>query len=124
MSLSLTYSLRNIKMNYDRALFGMKLGDCKALARALEHSETLVRLQVWQGLVLGGGLLLNCKVVTLMEATLQRTAIGQRSRLVSDWWHSAVNCTLHAACCGENIEAKQQPHTACACSRRRSCCGM
>lgn len=48
VSLSLTYSLRNIKMNYDRALFGMKLGDCKALARALEHSETLVRLQVRQ----------------------------------------------------------------------------
>ena len=49
VSLSLTYSLRNIKMNYDRALFGMKLGDCKGLARALERSETLVRLQVRQG---------------------------------------------------------------------------
>ena len=40
-------------MNYDRALFGMKLGDCKALARALERSETLVRLQVWRGVLLG-----------------------------------------------------------------------
>ena len=70
MSLSLTYSLRNIKMNYDRALFGMKLGDCKALARALEHSETLIRLQVLKGLVLGAGLLLKRKGAELVKTGL------------------------------------------------------
>ena len=41
---SLTYGLRNTGMNYDRALFGMKLPDCRSLAKTLEKSETLVSL--------------------------------------------------------------------------------
>ena len=77
MSLSLTYSLRNIKMNYDRALFGMKLGDCKALARALEHSETLVRLQVWWGLALDLVLLSDCRMVELIETGLPRQFLSR-----------------------------------------------
>lgn len=40
----LTYGLRNTGMNYDRALFGMKLPDCRSLAKMLEKSETLVTL--------------------------------------------------------------------------------
>ncbi len=31
-------------MNYDRAMFGMKLPDCRSLAKTLEKSETLVSL--------------------------------------------------------------------------------
>ncbi|KAL3159899.1 hypothetical protein ABBQ38_010295 [Trebouxia sp. C0009 RCD-2024] len=41
---SLTYGLRNTGMNYDRAMFGMKLPDCRSLAKTLEKSETLVTL--------------------------------------------------------------------------------
>ena len=31
-------------MNYDRAMFGMKLPDCRSVAKMLEKSETLVTL--------------------------------------------------------------------------------
>ncbi len=41
---SLTYGLRNTGMNYDRAMFGMKLQDCRSVAKMLEKSETLVTL--------------------------------------------------------------------------------
>ncbi|KAL3157874.1 hypothetical protein ABBQ32_012285 [Trebouxia sp. C0010 RCD-2024] len=43
---SLTYGLRNTGMNYDRAMFGMKLPDCRSLAKTLEKSETLVTLDL------------------------------------------------------------------------------
>lgn len=33
-------------MDYDRSLFGMKLSDCRALAKALEHTETLTHLDL------------------------------------------------------------------------------
>lgn len=33
-------------MDYDRSLFGMKLSDCRSLAKALEHSETLTYLDL------------------------------------------------------------------------------
>mmetsp|Transcript_15118 Transcript_15118/g.44566 ORF Transcript_15118/g.44566 Transcript_15118/m.44566 type:complete len:203 (-) Transcript_15118:1051-1659(-) len=38
-SLSVHYSLKNVGMDYDRSLFGMKLADCRALARCLEKAE-------------------------------------------------------------------------------------
>ncbi|KAL0020418.1 hypothetical protein WJX77_001282 [Trebouxia sp. C0004] len=41
---SLTYGLRNTGMNYDRAMFGMKLSDCRSVAKMLEKSETLITL--------------------------------------------------------------------------------
>ena len=37
-SLSLSYGMRNVGMDYDRSLFGMKLSDCRSLARSLEIS--------------------------------------------------------------------------------------
>lgn len=43
---SLTYNLRNVGMEYDRALFGMKLSDCRSLAHALERTETLTYLNL------------------------------------------------------------------------------
>ncbi len=33
-------------MDYDRSMFGMKLSDCRALARALAHTEVLVHLDL------------------------------------------------------------------------------
>lgn len=33
-------------MDYDRSLFGMKLSDCRALARALERAECLTHLDL------------------------------------------------------------------------------
>jgi hypothetical protein len=33
-------------MEYDRTLFGMKLADCRNLAKALESNETLTYLDV------------------------------------------------------------------------------
>lgn len=45
-SLALTYGLMNVGMDYDRSLFGMKLSDCRCLARALEHAETLTYLDL------------------------------------------------------------------------------
>lgn len=44
--MSLSYNLKDVGMNYDRSLFGMKLSDCRALAKALEHTETLVHLDL------------------------------------------------------------------------------
>mmetsp|Transcript_18993 Transcript_18993/g.22727 ORF Transcript_18993/g.22727 Transcript_18993/m.22727 type:complete len:422 (+) Transcript_18993:101-1366(+) len=45
-SLSLTYGMHNVGMDYDRSLFGMKLSDCRALAKSLERSETLTYLNL------------------------------------------------------------------------------
>ena len=53
---SLAYGLKNTGMNYDRAMFGMKLPDCRSLAKTLEKCETLVTLS------LAGNLLEDDKV--------------------------------------------------------------
>lgn len=45
-SLTLCYGLRNVGMEYERALFGMKLCDCRSLARVLERTETLTYLDL------------------------------------------------------------------------------
>nr|A8HMZ4.1 RecName: Full=Dynein regulatory complex subunit 5; AltName: Full=Flagellar-associated protein 155 [Chlamydomonas reinhardtii] len=45
-SLALSYNLKEVGMDYDRSLFGMKLSDCRALAKALEHTETLTHLDL------------------------------------------------------------------------------
>uniref|UniRef100_A0A7S0RM29 F-box domain-containing protein n=1 Tax=Pyramimonas obovata TaxID=1411642 RepID=A0A7S0RM29_9CHLO len=45
-SLSLTYGMMNVGMDYDRSLFGMKLSDCRSLAKALERTETLTYLNL------------------------------------------------------------------------------
>lgn len=37
--LAIQYSLKNVGMEYDRSLFGMKLSDCRCLAKCLEKSE-------------------------------------------------------------------------------------
>lgn len=45
-SLSVHYNLQNVGMEYDRSLFGMKLADCRSLAKSLEANETLTYLDV------------------------------------------------------------------------------
>ena len=45
-SLSLSYGMMNVGMDYDRSLFGMKLSDCRSLAKALERTETLTYLNL------------------------------------------------------------------------------
>ena len=44
--LGLTYGMRNVGMDYDRSLFGMKLSDCRSLAKCLERTETLTYLDL------------------------------------------------------------------------------
>jgi hypothetical protein len=50
-SLSLTYGMLNVGMDYDRSLFGMKLSDCRTLAKALERTETLTYLNLSNNLL-------------------------------------------------------------------------
>lgn len=45
-SLAISYNLKEVGMDYDRSLFGMKLSDCRCLAKALEHTETLTYLDL------------------------------------------------------------------------------
>ena len=50
-SLTLTYGMMNVGMDYDRSLFGMKLSDCRTLAKALERTETLTYLNLSNNLL-------------------------------------------------------------------------
>ena len=45
-SLTLTYGMKNVGMDYDRSLFGMKLSDCRSLAKSIERTETLTYLDL------------------------------------------------------------------------------
>jgi len=45
-ALTLKYGLRQVGMDYDKAMFGMRLPDCRSLARALESTETLTYLNL------------------------------------------------------------------------------
>eukprot|EP00199_Chlamydomonas_sp_CCMP681_P001676 CAMPEP_0119112800 /NCGR_PEP_ID=MMETSP1180-20130426/41743_1 /TAXON_ID=3052 ORGANISM="Chlamydomonas cf sp, Strain CCMP681" /NCGR_SAMPLE_ID=MMETSP1180 /ASSEMBLY_ACC=CAM_ASM_000741 /LENGTH=347 /DNA_ID=CAMNT_0007100509 /DNA_START=54 /DNA_END=1097 /DNA_ORIENTATION=+ len=45
-SLTVHYNLHNVGMEYDRSLFGMKLADCRNLAKVLETNETLTYLDL------------------------------------------------------------------------------
>jgi len=44
--LNLRYGMRNVGMDFDRSIFGMKLSDCRSLARCAEYSETLTLLNL------------------------------------------------------------------------------
>lgn len=71
-SLTLKFGMKNVGMDYDRSLFGMKLSDCRAIARVLEHSETLEYLSLADNLLdddkvrmVASGLVDNLSVVHL-----------------------------------------------------------
>ena len=51
ISLSLTYGMSNVGMDYDRSLFGMKLADCRSLAKSLERCETLIHINLSNNLL-------------------------------------------------------------------------
>ncbi|CAG9465687.1 unnamed protein product [Pedinophyceae sp. YPF-701] len=44
--LSLTYGMRDVGMDFERGLFGMRLPDCRSLARCLESCEALTCLSL------------------------------------------------------------------------------
>jgi len=51
VSFALMYGMQNVGMDYDRSLFGMKLSDCRSLAKALERTETLTYLNLSNNLL-------------------------------------------------------------------------
>lgn len=68
--LKLCYGMRDVGMDYDRSIFGMKLSDCRSMARCLEYSETLVSLNLAGNLIdddklrmLASGLVNNLSVI-------------------------------------------------------------
>lgn len=72
VTLELTYGMRNVGMDYDRSLFGMKLSDCRSLAKSLERCETLTHLELRNNMLdddrvrmLASGLVDNLSVVHL-----------------------------------------------------------
>lgn len=70
--LNLRYGMRNVGMDFDRSLFGMKLSDCRSMARCLEYSESLTLLNLSHNMLdddkvrmLASGLVNNLSVVHL-----------------------------------------------------------
>ena len=69
-------------MDYDRSIFGMKLSDCRSMARCLEYCETLVALDLSGNLLdddklrmLASGLVNN---VSVMHINLGHNKIADR----------------------------------------------
>ena len=84
---SLTYGLRNTGMSYDRAMFGMKLPDCRSLAKTLESSEALVSL------ALPGNLLEDDKIRMIASGLVDNHSVTNL-----DLSHNKVRYTEHDAC--------------------------
>ena len=51
VAFALMYGMQNVGMDYDRSLFGMKLSDCRSLAKSLERTETLTYLNLSNNLL-------------------------------------------------------------------------
>lgn len=68
-------------MNYDRAMFGMKLPDCRSLAKTLEKSETLVTL------ALPGNLLEDDKIRMIASGLVDNHSVTDL-----DLSHNKVRC--------------------------------
>eukprot|EP00884_Botryococcus_braunii_P003924 jgi/Botrbrau1/13532/Bobra.0347s0016.1 len=45
-SLTLSYGMMNVELNYEQSLFGMRTADCRSLARSLATCEALVHLDL------------------------------------------------------------------------------
>eukprot|EP00803_Ostreobium_quekettii_P007302 evm.model.scf_3761.1 EVM.evm.TU.scf_3761.1 scf_3761:2780-6088(+) len=80
--LSLCYGLKGVGMEYERTLFGMKLSDCRSLARSLESCETLTYLDLSSNLLdddktrmLASGLVEN---ISLTHLDLSHNRISDR----------------------------------------------
>eukprot|EP00899_Mesostigma_viride_P007170 jgi/Mesvir1/16454/Mv12094-RA.1 len=68
-SLTLHYGMAQVGMDYDRSLFGMKLSDCRYLAKALERTETLTKLD------LSGNLLDDDKTRMVASGLLDNSSV-------------------------------------------------
>lgn len=71
-SLTLSYGMRNVQLNYEHSLFGIRTADCRSLSRALASCETLVHLDLRGNLLdddkvrqIVAGLSNNCTVTHL-----------------------------------------------------------
>lgn len=71
-SLTLSYGMRNVQLNYEQSLFGIRTADCRSLSRALASCETLVHLDLRGNLLdddkvrqIVAGLSNNCTVTHL-----------------------------------------------------------
>ena len=102
---SLTYGLRDTGMNYDRAMFGMKLPDCRSLAKTLEKSESLVTL------ALPGNLLEDDKIRMIASGL-----VDNRSVTNLDLSHNKVQHDSYPAlklCSLSNVSCICVVHVAC-----------
>lgn len=70
-ALTLKYGMNNVGMDYDRSLFGMKLSDCRSLAKAIERAETLEYLN------LSGNLLDDDKVRMVASGMVDNLSVVQ-----------------------------------------------
>lgn len=84
--LALTYGMRDVGMDFDRSIFGMKLSDCRSLARCLEYSETLTYLDLSNNTLdddkarmLASGMINNLSVVHLDMSHNRITDRGVRA---------------------------------------------
>ena len=84
---SLAYGLRNTGMSYDRAMFGMKLPDCRYLSKTLEKCETLVTLS------LAGNLLEDDKVRMIASGLVDNHSVTDL-----DLSHNKVASCSHCQC--------------------------
>lgn len=78
--------MRHVGMDFDLALFGMKLSDCRSLARCLEYCETLVSLDLSNNFLdddkirmLASGLINNLSVVDINLSDNQVADRGVRA---------------------------------------------
>lgn len=84
-------------MNYDRAMFGMKLPDCRSLAKTLEKSETLVTL------ALPGNLLEDDKIRMIASGLVDNRSVTNLDLSHNKVWHNShpalTPCSLsHVSC--------------------------
>ena len=70
-------------MNYDRAMFGMKLPDCRSLAKTLEKSETLVTL------ALPGNLLEDDKIRMIASGLVDNRSVTNLDLSHNKVWHNS-----------------------------------
>ena len=80
--LTVQYGMRNVAMDFDKSLFGMKLPDCRALSRAICNTEALTYLNLSGNQiddekvkVLASGLLEN---LTITHLDLSQNKISDR----------------------------------------------
>ena len=84
-------------MNYDRAMFGMKLPDCRSLAKTLEKSESLVTL------ALPGNLLEDDKIRMIASGLVDNRSVTNldlsHNKVQHDSYPALKLCSLSNVSC-------------------------